>query len=124
MNEIGHNKPPGMIESANGVADDINKWLMDNPVVETELQARVAKVKIDRAKLCLKDLKDERDAQVAPLRASITELDQRYKAPSSTLSGVLEHCELRLGEFIRAETRRREEAAERARQEAEAAKFA
>lgn len=123
MNEIGHNRPPGMIQSAVDVVDGISQWLKDNPVVETEVQARVAKVQIDRAKLCLKDLKDEREVRIAPLREQVEGINREYKAPSSTLSGALELVERRLAEFIRAETQRREQEAEAARVVAAKAKF-
>lgn len=120
---VGHNKG-GMIQSASDVIESLSQWLKDNPVVETEVQARVAKVQIDRAKLCLKDLEDERTVKVAPLRQQLEGINREYKAPSNLLSASLEHVEQRLGDFIRAEVARREEEARIVQELADAAKFA
>lgn len=124
MAEAGHNNPPSMIQSASEVIEAVSQWLMDHPVVETEVQARSAKVQIDRAKLCLKDMEEERGIRTAPVREQLAGINRDYKEPHTKLSSCLEYVEERLGEFIRAETRRREEEAARRREEAEAAKFA
>lgn len=119
---IGHNQG-SMIQSANDVVEQVNQWLKDNPVVETEVQARVAKVQIDRAKLCLKDLKDERDVKVAPLARQVEEIRASYRPPLSIVDIALGEVTHRLGVYISAETRRRDEEAARAALQAREAKF-
>ena len=37
---VGSNNPPGPIEHAQSVVDDINSWLADHPVIESEDHAR------------------------------------------------------------------------------------
>jgi adenine-specific DNA methylase len=124
MNEIGHNNPPSLIDAASDVANSINDWLKDNPVVETEVQARAAKLQIDRAKLCLKDLKDERDIKLKPLADQVSTIRMDYQGPSHLLDTTLSAVESRLTDFIRAERQRREEEARKAFEAAETAKQA
>lgn len=119
---IGHNQG-SMIQSASDVVEQINQWLMDNPVVETEVQARVAKVQIDRAKLCLKDLKDERDIKLKPLTEQVSSIRMDYQGPTRLLDTTLSAVESRLTDFLRAERQRREEEARKAFEAAEEAKF-
>lgn len=123
MSDIGHNRPPGMIQSANDVVEQVNQWLKDNPVVETDVQARVAKVQIDRAKLCLKDLKDERDVKIKPISDQLIEIRNTYGRAASPIEIALDATNKRLEVYIARETRRRETEAETARQTAEEAKF-
>lgn len=124
MSNIGHNSPPDMAATAADVTQSINDWLKEHPVVQTEEEAREAKVQIDRGKLCVKDLEAERDKKVRPLNEQVKEINAYYKGPKSLLEEVTGHVSLRLSGFLRAEEERRAEEAEKARRAAEEAEHA
>lgn len=129
MTTVGHNNPPGMIETIGEVTKDLNDWLKDHPIIEDREQATEAKVLIDRTKLGLKDLDDERDAKVGPLNEQVKAIRDEYREPESLVKRVLKHLQTRLGDFLKAEeakkiaaaaeAQRRLAEAERAAREAE-----
>jgi len=114
MADRGHNNPPGMIETAGETMRDISAWLAENPVIQTEDSAREGKVFVDRGKLCLKDLDDERDGKVRPLNEQVKEINNSYRPAKETLTTVLDALSDRLSAFIKEEKRKREEAAREA----------
>jgi hypothetical protein len=77
---IGSNNPPGPIDYAQGVVDEINAWLADHPTIETEDDARAAKPFLDRAKLSLEEVEAERDSKVRPLNETVDAINAKYKA--------------------------------------------
>lgn len=79
MNEKTNN-PPSPIEFARETIDGVNKWLSENPVIQTEDQAREAKVWSDRAKEALKDVEAERVTLTAPLNERLNSINDTYKA--------------------------------------------
>lgn len=121
MPEAGHNNPPSMIETATETMRDISAWMAEAPVIETEESAREAKLYLDRGKLGLKDLDDERDSKVRPLNERVKEINAQYKPIKEDLSVVVGLLGVRIAQFIAAERAKREEiAAEAARRAAEA----
>jgi hypothetical protein len=118
------NNPPDMTIMAQDVMKDLNEWLSENPVIQTEENAREAKLFLDRGKLAIKDLEDEREGKVRPLNEQVKGINQYYRGPRETLSRVIEELQSRLGAFIRAEEERRIHAAEAAHQRAEEAERA
>ena len=93
---------------------DLSDWMAEHPVVQSMEEAREAKVYIDRGKLCIKDLEDERDGKVRPLNEQVKEINATYKAPKEALSTVVNLLADRIAEFLAAERERREEAAREA----------
>lgn len=120
MPGIGHNNAPSMTETAGETMRDISAWLSENVVI-TEDTAKDAKVFLDRGKLCLKDLDDERDSKVRPLNEQVREINDGYRAPKGLLERVLQELSGRLTFFIKEEKRKREEAAREASRIAEEA---
>lgn len=119
--DIGHNQPPGMIDTAAETAKDISRWMAEMPVIETEEAARDAKLLLDRGKLCIKDLEDERDGKVRPLNEQVKEINEAYKGPRTSLQTIVNILGERIVSFIRVEEQRRLAAAnEAARLAAEA----
>ena len=112
---IGHNKPPDMTETAIETMRSLSDWMEENPVIENEVKAREAKVFIDRGKLCIKDLEDERTGLVRPLNEQVAEINGHYKGPRQNLEKVLEEITYRISQFLRAEEARRIAIAEEAR---------
>lgn len=121
MSDLGHNNPPGMIETAAEIAADLNNWLKEHPVVESLPEAAEAKLFIDRAKLGLKDMEDERDGKVRPLNEQVKAINGSYAEPRRLVERVLSEISQRVGDFIRREEAKRQAAAEEARQAVKAA---
>jgi len=125
MNEVGHNNPPDMTETAISTSGDLSAWMAFNPVIETEDQAREAKVFIDRAYLCVKDLEDERKGINKPFEEKIKGNNHHYRAPRELLEGVAHELKSRFDAFLlREESKRQAAAAEAARLAEEAERVA
>lgn len=121
MSDIGHNNPPTAVDTVLDTARDLNAWLQEHPVIEAEDVAREAKPMIDRAKLTLKDMEDERTNKVKPLNEQIAGINDSYRKPRTMLQAVLDELTRRVSDFLMAEQYRRERlAAEAARKLAEA----
>ncbi len=109
MSEIGHNKPPEMLETAKEVARSISEYMADNPIVPDEESARKMKLQVDRAKLCLKDLDDERDSKVRPLNEQVSAINSEYRAPRNVLTSLGTEMLGRIQVFVQAEEAKRAE---------------
>jgi hypothetical protein len=123
MNEIGHNKPD-MTTTAAEVTQDLGHWLAENPVIQSEEQAKEAKVYLDRSVLCIQDMEAERDGLVRPLNERIKQVNNRFRGPRELLEKVINVLRKRLDQYIQAEEIRRNEIARRAREAAEQAEIA
>lgn len=127
--KIGGNNPPGPIEYAQSVIDDINVFLSDHPTIQTEDDARETKPHLDRAKAALEAIEQERDGLVRPLNERVATINGEYKGFHNTDSKkpgqfdrVVVELKARVAAFmIREEERRRQEAeqARLAQEEAE-----
>ena len=126
--ERDHNNPPEVLELASGVVSDISAHMADNPVVETEESARAMKLQVDRARLCIKDLEDERDHKTEPLEIQLSAVKQRYRGPRRMLGDLLDEMLARVQRFVIAEEYRRQriadELAAKAKEAEQAAKEA
>lgn len=115
------NNPPDMAQLSDEVAQSISEWLKENPVVETEEQAREAKKQLDRAKLCVKDMEDERVKKVNPLNEEVKKINDYYRKPRDIIQKIGQEISSRLTIFVKKEQEKRElEAMEAARLAAEA----
>lgn len=117
MNGIGHNQAPSVLEFCAEITAELGKWLENNPVIQTEDDARAAKLLIDRAASTIADAEAERDKQVRPLNEQVKTINERYKAPRETLRRVADLLKERIAAFIKAEKERREQEAEAKRRE-------
>jgi len=116
MAEIGHNNPPDFTVTALETMRDISAWLSENPVIQTAESAKEAKLFLDRGKLALKDMDDERDGKVRPLNESVKKINEYYKVPRVQLETVLARVSGGITAYIRTEEQKRiEEAREAAR---------
>ena len=115
------NNPPDMTVTLGEVVIQLNSWLADHPVISTEDEARDAKVLIDRAKLGIKDLEDERDRKVRPLNNQVAEINAYYRPAKTLAEKVLNEIRRRITDFIAKEEAKRIKIAEEARKLAEAA---
>jgi hypothetical protein len=121
MNTAGHNNPPSILEFCAETTADLGRWLEEHPVIQTEDDAREAKLLIDRAVSTIADAEAERDKQVRPLNEQVKAINERYKTPRETLRRVADLLKERIAAFIKAEKERREQEAENRRREAEEA---
>lgn len=121
---IGHNVPPSQIEFAHETAQALSKWMDDHPVIQTEDEAREAKLLVDRARNCRGELSQERVSRSAPYYRKWEEINAEYKQPSSILENVESEIRKRLSAFIAAEEAKRNEEARLAQEAAEAARQA
>jgi hypothetical protein len=119
---FGSNNPPGPVEHAQTVVDDINAWLADHPVIQTEEDAREAKPYLDRAKAAFDEMEDERDFKVRPLNERVSEINTTYKALHNTdakkpgrYDRIVIELKARVGAFMVREEEKRRVAAEAAR---------
>lgn len=120
---IGSNHPPGPIEHAQNVVDDINIWLSDHPTIESEDDARAAKPFMDRAKAALEEVESERDGKVRPLNETVDSINAKYKALHNVdkkkpglFDKIVGELKSRVAAFMVREEQRREREAEMARQ--------
>lgn len=127
----GHNQPPGPIDHAGDVIADINQFLADHPVIETEDQARDAKPFLDRAKSALDEVESERDSKVRPLNETVDAINGKYKALHNTdkkkpgrFDKIVNELKSRVAAFLAAEEDRRAQEAEVARLKQEEAERA
>jgi hypothetical protein len=113
------NNPPDMTVTLGEVVSSLNSWMADHPVISTEDEARDAKVLIDRAKLGIKDLEDERDRKVRPLNNQVAEINAYYRPAKTLAEKVLNEIKRRITDFIAKEEAKRIKIAEEARKAAE-----
>lgn len=111
----GHNLPPDMTVTADETMTSLSDWMREHPVIQDEDCAREAKVYIDRGKLCIADLEDERDGKVRPLNEQVKAINDHYRGPREMLRKVLDELEKRISAFLRSEEDKRIKAAEEAR---------
>lgn len=119
--EIGHNRPPGMIDAAEGISAAVRSWMEDHPVVDSGETAKEAKLQIDRAKLCLLDMEAERERKVKPLNAQVREINDSYKPAKTILGAIVLEINRRITDFLAKEEAKRIKIAQEARKKAEEA---
>lgn len=119
---VGSNNPPGPIEHAQSVVDDINSWLADHPIIESEDHAREAKPYLDRAKAAFEEVESERDGKVRPLNEQVKSTNEKYKALHNTdpkkpgrFDKIVIELKARVAAFMLREEEKRRVAAEKAR---------
>lgn len=103
------------IEAIADMADAINGWLSDNPVIENDDQARENKKLLDSGSLSISDLNTERDAQVRPLNEQVKSINDTYRQPRDNMQNLVGVLLERLRSFMNAKREAAEAAAEEAR---------
>jgi hypothetical protein len=121
---IGHNEPPGPIDSARDALTELNAYLLENPVIQDQKQAKQAGGWLERTRISLKGLEDERTEKVGPLNVQLKALNDLYRGVRDPLEKVLLELKRRITAYTTAEEEKRRAEAERLRAEAEAKAFA
>lgn len=119
------NNPPSPIEFARETIGQVNSWLSEHPVIQTEDDAREAKVWADRAKEALRDVELERVSKVEPLNAELIKINGSYKALHNTdkakpgqFDRVMNELKARIDAFLAAEEEKRQKTAQEAAERA------
>src|SRR5258708_4351782 len=122
---IGANNPPGALELAKPIVEELGQFLNDFPVIANDGEARKAKAISDRVFLALKSVEEERDSKVRPLNERVAAINAEYHHWFSTndkkpgLWGtLLRELKVRLTNFARVEEQKRRQAAEEAERKA------
>lgn len=125
---IGGNNPPGPIESGKQAVADLSRFLADHPVIQTEDDAREAKVFVDRMRATLGEIEDARLTLVKPLNEALAEINELYKSHHNTdpkkpgsFDRIFNELKARITAYAKAEEEKRERAAEEARRRADEA---
>src|SRR4051812_28002180 len=123
MNEFpkDHNNPPQILELCRDVIQSISDFMAENPTVPDHDCARLVKIQIDRAKLGIKDLEDERDAKVRPLNETVAAINLAYRKPKQMLTDLIGEMTNRVQVYVTAEEDRRRVILEEATRRAQAA---
>ena len=117
---IGDNRPD-MIQHARDAWARLNKWLSDHPAVQDGTEARDGKLMLDVAKGTLKDLREAREGESAPLYEGWKAAIAKYKPADEALEKLLGELNKRLSAYALAEETKRRAEAETARKMAEEA---
>ncbi|MCW2275097.1 hypothetical protein GJ654_10215 [Rhodoblastus acidophilus] len=97
------------------------KFLQDNPKIESAGIAEKAKLRVDAARVVLKDMETERTTRVRPLNEQVATINTEYKDIREPLTKLLDQLLSRVNVFLDAERERREAEAAEARRKAEEA---
>lgn len=95
----GHNQPPHAIDYAREAMADLNRFLSDNPVIQTIEQAKEGALFVERTRKTIADMEDVRKKDVAPLNEKVKAINEVYRAVRDPLDGVLAELKRRLTDF-------------------------
>jgi hypothetical protein len=118
LDQIGHNNPPGPIDFAKEAMEDLSRFLENNPVIQSEEQAREGGLFVERTRKTIQDLEDARKKEVGPLNEEVKRINEQYRSVRDPMDGVLSDLRRRLTDFTAKEEAKRFREAELARQKA------
>lgn len=118
----GDNNPPvSAIENSRIAFQQASEFMKSVPVVQSDDEARSAKVIHDTLKGALDTMESERDGRVRPLNEKVREINGEYRGTRETIEKLLDELKVRINAFIEAERVRREAIAAEAQRRAEEA---
>lgn len=110
--------PPGPIQSAQDNLAELTVFLKETPVIGSFAEAKLAGGWIERTRIALKTMEDERAEKVAPLNEKLSTINGAYRAIRDPLTKAYDVVKARLTKYNRDEEEKRNAEAERLRQEA------
>jgi hypothetical protein len=116
---IGGNGPPSPIESAKEAMAELSTFTENNPVIENLDGAKQYAAYIERTRVALQAMEDERKPQVDPLNAALEAINKPYRLVRQPLEKLYELAKARLSKFNNAVEQARLREAQRLREEAE-----
>jgi hypothetical protein len=120
----GHNNPPNAIDSAQEAMAELAKFAEDNPAIQSFAEAKLYAGMIERTRVAMQDLENEREPQVRPLNAALKAINDRYRLVRQPLEKLYDLVKARLTKYNNAVEAARLKEAQRLREEAEAAERA
>jgi len=120
----GHNNPPGPIESAKEAMAELSVFTENNPVIENFDGAKRYAAYIERTRVALNAMEEERKPLAEPLNAALEALNKPYRLVRQPLEKLYELAKARLNKYNNAVEAARVKEAQRLRDEAEAAERA
>lgn len=118
--ERGHNNPPTPIESAKEAMVELGKFAESTPVIQNFDEAKLAAAFIERTRVALGAMEDERKPQVDPLNVKLEAINKPYRLIRQPLEKLYDLVKGRLSKFNNAIEQTRLKEAQRLREEAEA----
>jgi hypothetical protein len=118
---IGGNSPPGPIDSAKEAMAELSVFTENNPVIENFDGAKQYAAWIERTRVALQAMEDERKPQVDPLNAALEAINKPYRLVRQPLEKLYELAQARLSKYNNAVEAARLREAQRLREEAEKA---
>lgn len=119
-----HNNPPSPIDSAKEAMAELSKFAEDNPVIQDFPQAKLYAAYIERTRVALAAMEDERKPQADPLNAKLEAINKPYRIVRQPLEKLYEIVKARLSKYNNAVEAARLKEAQRLREAAEAAERA
>lgn len=108
---MGGNNPPSAIDDAAIAYDALADFLASMPVIQSEEDAKKAKLFLDRTAATLKDVEAAKEREAKPLHDAWKSALAKFKAPSERLSKLMDELKSRMTAYAKAEKAKREEAA-------------
>ena len=121
---IGDNRPPGPIESAKEAMAELSAFTQEFPVIQNYNDAKQAAAYIERTRIALNAMEDERKPQADPLNAKLEAINKPYRIVRQPLEKLYELVKARLTKYNNAVEQARLREAQRLRDEAEKAERA
>lgn len=116
------NAPPAVaIEQARDTTRELQAFLRETPAITTPEECKAGDNWIERAKINLQTLEDERKPLVEPLNKELGEINGRYREPRQQLETLDKECRRRVTIYKNKVEAERIAEAERLRREAEEA---
>jgi hypothetical protein len=116
---IGHNSQTPSIEAAKDAADQLGEFLRETPVIENFDQCKQGDAWIERVRIALASLEDERKPKADPLYAQWKAINEPYRLISQPLEKLYDVLKKRVSTFKNEIERQRAAEANRLRREAE-----
>lgn len=117
---IGANNPPGPIDSAKDATAELSAFLQDHPVIQSPADAKAGGAWVERTRIALAEMEDERKVRVEPLNTQLGAINTLYRRVREPLEKTLKELRRRLTDYATAVEAARIAEANRLREEAEA----
>lgn len=99
---IRHNQPPGPIASAKEAMTELSAFLREHPVIQSPEEAKNGGAYIERTRIALGDMEDERKVRVDPLNKQLATINTAYRIVREPLEKVLKELRRRLTDYANA----------------------
>ena len=117
---LGHNGPPSPIQSAKEAHAELSKFAENTPVIQSFDEAKQYAAWIERTRIALQAMEDERKPQADPLNAKLEAINKPYRVVRQPLEKLYDLVKARLSKYNNAVEAARLKEAQRLREDAEA----